>query len=260
MLRPYRFPPLEVLLAQSRHAQAVHAAHLGEGAALPGGPELAQVFDDAVARGHTQGFEQGLHAGEQAGRAEGLRLGRLEAKAEQQRHAQSELQRLGAPLSALMTQLQALHADWQASLRKDMVDLVERVTRQVVRCELTLQPAQILALVEETLSGMPRRSGAVRVHLNPADLLRIQELDAGRIPDWQLTPDSALEAGECRLQVGEVEVDAGCRQRLSACMEQISEQLLPHDEHAAPAEQPVPEAPPALVAQTAAAESLEAAA
>lgn len=228
MQRPYRFPPLDLVQAHSRAAAAPAQA----GATAPAAPAaqaLSQAFEQAAQRGHQQGFEQGLRAGEQAGYSDGLQAGRQEARAEQQQAAQAELQRLGAPLVQVQQQLQALHADWQASLRKDLIDLVERVARQVVRCELTLQPAQILALVEETLSGMPQRTGEVHVHLNPADLQRIQELDASRIPAWELHADSALEAGECRLRVGDVEVDAGCRQRLTACMEQVREQMLPQE-------------------------------
>ena len=164
--RPYHFPPLDLVLADSVQPEQVQDAD-----APAGTQELAQAYEQAA-------------------------------------------------------QLQALHADWEASLRKDLVGLVEKVARQVVRCELTLQPAQILALVEETLSGMPQRTGAVHVFLNPADLQRIQELDAARIPAWQLQADSGLEAGECRLLVGEEEVDAGCKQRLAACMEQVRGQLL----------------------------------
>lgn len=247
MQRPYRFPPLDLVQAQSRSAPASAQAH--PDAQRPAAQALAQAFEQAAQRGHAQGFEQGLQAGEQAGYADGLQAGRQDARAEQQQVAQAELIRLGAPLTQALQQLQALHADWQASLRKDMIDLVERVARQVVRCELTLQPAQILALVEETLSGMPQRSGPVQVYLNAADLQRIQELDASRIPAWQLHADSALEAGECRLQVGDVEVDAGCRQRLQACMEQVREQILPEEtagDAASAAREAGDESPPTL--------------
>jgi hypothetical protein len=50
------------------------------------------------------------------------------------------------------------------------VDLVAKVARQVIRCELTLQPVQLLSLVEETLTALPpTRDDEVEVFLNPED-------------------------------------------------------------------------------------------
>lgn len=225
----YRFPPLDLL--QASRLPIPDDANTEEMDRIPAvDPQsVAQAYDQAVQRGQAAGFEQGQQEGFQAGleqaRAQGLQEGRQLAV----QGMRDELARLAQPLNALSEQLHGLHVDWQDSLRKDVIDLVERVARQVVRCELTLQPAQILALVEETLQGMPQRTGDVQVYLNPADLQRIQELDASRIPAWHLWADSSLEAGECRLRVGEDEVDAGCKQRLAACMEQVREQLVPQE-------------------------------
>lgn len=232
MLRTYRFPPLDLLQA-ARTAHDSKAAQAQPAPAVPDPQALALAYEQAAQRGHEQGFAQGhqegLQSGQQQGYAAGLAEGHAQAQLAMQQSVQAELQRLSAPLDTLTTQLRAMHEDWQASLGKDVIDLVERVARQVVRCELTLQPAQILALVQETLEGMPQRTGPVQVFLNPADLQRIEELDAGRVPAWRLHADSALEAGECRLSVGDAEVDAGCKHRLQACMEQVREQLVPEE-------------------------------
>ena len=219
-MRPYRFPPLDLLRAPVSTSESAVSGEAADPQAL------AHAFEQAAQRGHAQGFEQGLQAGLQDGQQQGLQQGQQQGLAQALQQARAELLRVGEPVTALSEQLAHLHADWQASLRKDVIDLVERVARQVVRCELTLQPAQILALVEETLQGMPQRTGEVHVYLNPADMQRIEELDASRVGSWHLRADSSLEAGECRLRVGEEEVDAGCKQRLAACMDQVRDQLL----------------------------------
>jgi len=226
LYRPYHFPPLDLVQAD-RAQQGADGSAAGDAVGPEDARALAQAYEQAVQRGHAQGFAQGQAEGERAGYEAGLQTGVQAGRAEALQGARDELQSLGAPVTELKQQLQLLHADWEASLRKDLIDLVERVARQVVRCELTLQPAQILALVEETLQGMPQRTGEVQVYLNPVDLQRIQELDSTRVPDWKLQADSTLDAGECRLRVGEAEVDAGCKQRLGACMEQVREQLQP---------------------------------
>ncbi|MDH0049149.1 flagellar assembly protein FliH [Comamonas terrigena] len=224
LYRPYHFPPLDLVQADSLQQTSAPA---GERERERNAQELAQAYEQAVQRGHAQGVAQGQADGERAGYEVGQQAGMAAGRAQALQAAREELQRLGAPVTAAAAQLQLLHADWEASLRKDLIDLVEKVARQVVRCELTLQPAQILALVEETLAGMPQRTGAVQVFLNPSDLQRIQELDHSRVPAWQLQADSALEAGECRLLVGDEEVDAGCKQRMAACMDQVRGQLHP---------------------------------
>lgn len=220
LFRPYRYPPLELVQAE-QHAEPA-----------PGAGPASQVFNQAMERGQREGYRLGLEQGERAGyeaghaagHADGLQAGREEAR----QAALGELERLAAPLDALLQQLHALHADWQSSLRQEVVELVGRVARQVVRCELALQPAQVLALVEETLAGMPSASGGqIEIYLNPSDLQRIAELDVKRPADWSLRADPALATGECRIKVGELEVDAGCKQRLAACMDKIREQLQP---------------------------------
>lgn len=225
----YRFPPLDLLQASRTTTAQNSPAQVSDAAPIADSKAVAQAYDQALQRGHAAGFEQGQQEGLQTGLAQARAQGLQEGREQAAQAMRDELARLAVPLNELSQQLHGLHTDWQNSLRKDVIDLVERVARQVVRCELTLQPAQILALVEETLQGMPQRTGEVHVYLNPADLLRIQELDASRVPAWQLLADNSLESGECRLRVGEEEVDAGCKQRLAACMDQVREQLLPQE-------------------------------
>jgi len=99
----------------------------------------------------------------------------------------------------------------------------------VIRAELALQPVQMLALVDEALAGMPPTRDEVEVLLNPEEMKRIQELDPKRAKKWNLLPDPGLEAGECRVKAGDHEVDAGCQNRLAACMEQVREGLAAAD-------------------------------
>jgi flagellar assembly protein FliH len=219
-LRPHRFPPLAQVGSRGQDANAGLS-----GAQLQA--SLAQGFQEGLARGYEEGYASGLHSGqeqarsaaESAGHAAGLAAGRDDAKA-----------LLASPLAAvdtLLTHLCQLQKDYQSAVRREVVELVERVARQVIRAELTLRPAQLLALVDETLSAMsPNREGVV-VYLNPEDRERLMELAPDRIQGWTLHPDAALEPGECRVVAGGREADAGCRQRLSAVMTQVRGQLMP---------------------------------
>jgi flagellar assembly protein FliH len=80
---------------------------------------------------------------------------------------------------------------------------------------------------------MPRTpKNSVEIYLNRQDLERIRELDTKVAARWNLVADEHLEPGECRIKAGNREADAGCSQRLTACMDQIAAQLLPEDEAA----------------------------
>lgn len=209
--RLHRFPPLGQLLASRPQP----------GTAMEQ-PSFAEGFQEGLDRGYREGYETGMESGRQdgvaEGRAEGMQAGRRDALA--------RFGELAGPVDAVLEGLQQLQHDYQAALRKEVVDLVAKVARQVIRCELALQPTQLLALVDETLAAMPPTSDKIEVYLNPEERDRICELDPEHAVRWNLIADPRLELGECRVRAGGREADAGCRQRLAACMEQVGTQLL----------------------------------
>lgn len=235
--RPHRFPPLTQLasLAGAPAALPARAENAGGDPGYSRMPQhlhahvqatLAEGFQQGMDRGYQEGLESGLRAGRQegldAGLAEGLRQGRDQGHAE----GLARFERLAQPIDKLFSELQQVQADYQSALRTEVVDLVAKVARQVIRSELALQPVQLLALVDETLAAMPPAADGVEVYLNPEECQRIKELAPERAARWSLIPDARLEAGECRVRAGDREVDAGCRQRLSACMDKVREQLV----------------------------------
>jgi flagellar assembly protein FliH len=139
--------------------------------------------------------------------------------------AHAHFEQLARPVDAALKGLKKLKSDYRAAQRKEVVDLVGKIARQVIRAELALQPVQVLALVDEALAAMPPTRDEVEVFLNPEELRRISELDPKRAKKWTLLADPALEPGECRVKAGDHEVDAGCQGRLAAVMEQVGEQL-----------------------------------
>lgn len=210
--RPHRFPPLAQLPAVGA-VQPENAVQLQA--------SLADGFKEGMEKGYHEGFESGRQAGWQQGIAEGRGEGIVQGRHEAQAHFTD----LAVPVDTLYQELQGLLADYQGAMRKEVVELVTKVARQVIRCELALQPTQVLALVDETLAMMPPPHENVEVYLNPEEFERIRELDPERARRWALVPDARLEAGECRIRSAGREADAGCRQRLANCMDQVSLQL-----------------------------------
>lgn len=243
-LRPHRFPSL-TLLRQGPGADASGAIGTEQ---AQGNNVAADGYQHGLDKGYREGWETGEERGRQEGLAAGLQDGRRQGLQEGRQEALAAFEGLTRPLDAALAELARLRADYQAALRKEVVDLVGKVARQVIRCELALQPMQLLALVDETLAVMPPVPDGVTIYLNPEDCQRIRELAPERSAQWTLVPDARLEPGECRVKVGDREADAGCRQRLSACMDQVRTQLLDGDgDVVMPAETP-PSAKPAAKA------------
>lgn len=214
--RSYHFPPLHQFAA-----------------ARPAGPNGAgstEEWQSALADGYRQGQREGYEAGLDQGRAEGYPRGEAEGRErgseEGRAAALARFDELARPVDALLESLGQLKADLRAAQRNEVVELVGKIARQVIRAELALQPVQLLALVEEALAVMPPSREEVEVFLNPEELRRVQELDPKRARKWTLLPDPALEPGECRVRSGDNEVDAGCQGRLAAVMEQVHDQLM----------------------------------
>jgi flagellar assembly protein FliH len=214
--RPFHFPPLAQL------ARAGAPASDGQAAA-------GDDWQGAVADGFRQGQRDGYEAGVEQGRAEGAKAGHAEGLAhgldEGRAQALAHLDQLARPVDAMLEALKKLGSELRAAQRTEVVDLVGKIARQVIRAELALQPVQLLSLVDEALAAMPPSREEVEVFMNPEELKRITELDPKRAKKWTLLADPSLEPGECRVRAGDHEVDAGCQGRLAACMEQVSDQL-----------------------------------
>lgn len=213
VVRPHRFPPLAQLHARqelaSRDPAQLQAA-------------LAEGFQEGLSKGYEEGYASGLQSGAEAAQA----AGREQGQAQGRREMLERFERSAVPVDALFAALKELQLELQAAARKEVVELVEKVARQVIRAELTLQPAQLLALVDETLAGMPVARDGVEVFMNAEDLRRIADLAPERAQAWTLLADPQLASGEVRLHAGGREADAGCSQRLAACMSQVSQQLI----------------------------------
>jgi flagellar assembly protein FliH len=221
--RPHRFTPLAELTETAAWRSGVPVHMTAQMQAW-----MAEGFQRGMDRGYSEGKENGLRAGMEEGAAEGRTLGRREGAEEARRNTLQHFEGLAGPLDAMLQALHRVQADYQAALRKEVVELVAKVAGEVIRSELAMKPKQLLALVDETLATMPRTPKKnVEVYLNGQDLERIRELDAKAAGRWNLIADERLEPGECRIKAGNHEADAGCRQRLAACMDQISTQLLP---------------------------------
>lgn len=217
--RPYRFPPLSQLTPPPNRANG----HAGGG--VSDGAQWQASVSEGYEQGQRDGYEIGLSRGQEDGFEAGRVAGHEQGREEGRQETLGNFEQMARPVDGMLKSLRKLRADYRAAQRKEVVDLVAKVARQVIRAELALQPVQIMALVDETLASMPPTREEIDVYLNPEELKRIVELDPKRAKRWNLIGDARLDAGECRIRAGDNEVDAGCHQRLTAVMEQVDNQL-----------------------------------
>ena len=217
--RPYRFPPLSQFAPPPSAGRNGHSHSMGD--AQQWQASISEGFEQGQRDGYEIGLQRGPEDGFEAGRQSGFEQGREEGRQENL----VNFDQLARPVDAMLRNLRKLRADYRAAQRKEVVDLVAKVARQVIRAELALQPVQIMALVDETLASMPPTREEIDIFLNPEELKRIAELDPKRAKRWNLIGDARMEPGEIRIRAGDSEVDAGCHQRLNAVMEQVDQQL-----------------------------------
>jgi len=220
--RPYHFPPLAQFIAAG---VAKRAQSSSSSSTTTPDEEWQSAIADGYRQGQREGYEVGLDEGRNdgydAGHAEGVERGVAEGR----QQALAELEQMAKPVDAMLRSLKKLKTEFRNAQRKEVVDLVGKIARQVIRAELALQPVQMLNLVDEALAAMPPTRDEVEVFMNPEELKRIQELDPKRAKKWNLMADPTLDLGECRVRAGDHEVDAGCQGRLAACMAQVRDSL-----------------------------------
>jgi len=215
--RPFRFPPRVKTPAQATADLA------GDPAALQ--RAVADGFQEGIDKGYREGLEQGREAGHREGFQRGVEDGKALGLEEGRLQGRRAFDEAGQPLDRLIEAFDVFRQEYEQARREELLELVQKVARQVIRCELTLHPTQLLTLAEEALSAMPGDQEDVRIHLNPEECARIRELAPERAAAWRLVPDEKLALGECRVLTAQAEADIGCQQRLDSCMETLAEHI-----------------------------------
>jgi len=133
---------------------------------------------------------------------EGFDAGYGEGKAMVQAHL--------ARLEALTANMQVAVAQFEESVASEVVDLALAVARQVIRSQLTLDPATVLPLVKEALRAVPEGTTAGELQINPADVELIRDQLGPELPasPWRIVPDASIAPGGCRILTRQCDVDA----------------------------------------------------
>jgi flagellar assembly protein FliH len=152
-----------------------------------------------------------LSEAEAAGRAAGLAAAKKEIDA-QRKQIEEHARGLKAALEALSRPL----AEVEDVVHEQIATLAMMLARALVKRELRADPAQVIAIVRETVALLPAGTQGVRVALNPVDAAEVRERLAVSGPDraWSIVDDPALGTGDCRVHTDYAEIDARIESRL----------------------------------------------
>lgn len=197
--------------------------------------DYQESFNKGYQEGKEQGFQSGLLSGEEEGKrigfAEGIKQGREEGFVKGKHDVDIKLTEIIVPLMALKSLLEEGYEKQINQQQKLIVDLVRRITKQVIRCELTLQPQQILTLVEETIASLPSDVSEIEIHLEPSAVKELQLLAFDKLKHWKMVPDNEISQGGCRIVTNKCDADASIETRLNSCLDKVEEHLLSSHNH-----------------------------
>jgi flagellar assembly protein FliH len=153
----------------------------------PPGDELteqnrARGYAEGWQRGHAEGTEQGYAAGVAAGTAAAEA-----ALAEEVRRLAAITAKLGAPIAA-----------FDAAVEEAVAALALEVARGVIGSETGRSRDYLVPLIREAVAKVPVEMGAVKIVLNPADLVLIRRA-APEIENESasLISDDSIAPGDC---------------------------------------------------------------
>jgi flagellar assembly protein FliH len=159
-------------------------------------------------------FQESFAAGKEAGLAA--------ARAETQQ-ALDQLKAQVAQLESMFTLLARPLQDLDAQVEQQLVSLALTVARQLVRRELKMDPAQVIAVIRESVGLLPATARDVRVHLHPEDAAVVRERLATPSAEraWTIVEDPVMTRGGCRVMTDTAQIDARLETRIGTVISTV---------------------------------------
>lgn len=209
----YRFPPLQSLL----NAQAA--------AVVDSGDAFQQGYQEGFQLGQERGYDEGLQGGAEQGRQQGLREGFNRGLAEGEAEGRAVFEAALSPLAKLAEELERLRLQQLVEHTDSVCALVAEVARRVIHAELTLNPKQILALVEEAMQRLEPAPAQLSIYLSEQDAERLTKIGVRELAGHRLLTDAALGLGDCRIETDTAELAITTEQRLEQYIDSFKNEL-----------------------------------
>jgi flagellar assembly protein FliH len=159
-------------------------------------------------------YQESFAAGKEAGLAA--------ARAEMQ-PLLDQLKAQVANLESMLGKLSRPFTDLDAQVEQQLVSLSLTVARQLVRRELKMDPAQVIAVIRESVGLLPAAARDVRVHLHPEDAAVVRERLATPSAEraWTIIEDPVMSRGGCRVTTDTAQIDARLETRIGTVISTV---------------------------------------
>jgi flagellar assembly protein FliH len=154
--------------------------------------------------------------------AKGHAAGLAAARAESQQ-ALNQLKTQVANIDKMLGDISQPFKDLDSQVEEQLVQLSLTIARQLVRRELRMDPAQVIAIVRESVALLPAATRDVRVHLHPEDANVVREKLATPSADraWTIVEDPVMTRGGCRVTTDTASIDSRLETRIQSIMATI---------------------------------------
>jgi flagellar assembly protein FliH len=148
--------------------------------------------------------------------ARGYEAGMAQAQGEMQgriAELDDRIQRLDALLQFIARPLQELDADVENML----LNLTLTVGKQLARRELRVDPAQVIAIIRESLAELPAAAREIRVQLHPEDAKIVRERLTAPANEraWTIVEDPTMSRAGCLIKTDNAQIDARLESRIN---------------------------------------------
>lgn len=168
-------------------------------------------IDDLQKQAQKEGYKAGFEQGQAAGHKAGLDSGK------------NDINEMMTYLGQVLTTLNSPLEDLDAEIEKDLVTLVNSVSRQVIRREIKIDPEHVIGSVRAALSVLPISDRKIKIILHPQDSelvkkgLSMDEEDS----NWRWIEDPTLSRGGCRIETANTLIDASVEARLESVINKL---------------------------------------
>jgi flagellar assembly protein FliH len=167
-------------------------------------------LEDVEQRAHKEAYAKGHAAGVAAARAE-------------QEKGLNQIKAQVATVDKMLSAIAQPFKDLDGQVEEQLVQLAITIARQLVRRELRMDPAQVIAIIRETVALLPAATRDVRVHLHPDDATVVREKLATPAADraWAIVEDPVMTRGGCRVTTDTAHIDQRLETRIHGIMTAI---------------------------------------
>src|SRR4030095_3817893 len=167
-------------------------------------------LEDVEQRAHKEAFAKGHAAGLAAARAES-------------QQALNHLKQQGAAIDKMLAAVAQPFKELDSQVEEQLVQLAVTIARQLVRRELRMDPAQVIAIIRESVTLLPAATRDVRVHLHPDAATIVREKLGTPSADraWTIVEDPVMTRGGCRVTTDTAHIDQRLETRIQNIMATI---------------------------------------